>query len=173
MFGQQANTASSVLSYRTPRQADGKLTKKVEALLKECRSNPLGLASMRKKALLYYGLKDTPKLSWQTFNEKCDKKHPLVLFTSYQDRLLGGFMGEPLDGTKSRITDQECGIFESGRSTPTAFWSVQGNKVRLDGKAISFGEPESLRIQFESMKFQSELVEGQDIDLENLYVFRL
>lgn len=67
MMGQPNQPMSSVLSYRMPRQSETKLSKKVESLLKDCRSTPLGLAAMRKKALLYYGLKDTPRVSWQTF----------------------------------------------------------------------------------------------------------
>jgi hypothetical protein len=60
--------------------------------MKECKSNPLGMTAMRKKTLLYYSLKDTPRISWQSFLEKCDKKNPLVLFTCYQERIIGGFL---------------------------------------------------------------------------------
>lgn len=129
MMAHQNTPPSSVLSYRTTRPGETKLSKKVEALLKDCRVN--GLAAMRKTALLYYGLKDTPRVSWQTFLEKCEKKkHALLIFTNYQDKFVGGFLSEPLDANKPKITDQECGIFEQFKTAPV-FWGVQGHRIRL------------------------------------------
>lgn len=44
----------------------------------------------------------------------------------------------------------------------------------MEGKSVLFGEPESLRFQLESMRFQTELIDSHEpLDLDNLYVFRL
>lgn len=51
---------------------------------------------------------------------------------------------------------------------------IQGNKIWFENKTIHFGDPESLRIHFDVMKLNSELLESSDsIDLENLYIFKL
>ena len=74
---------SSVLSIRMSRPLESKNSKKVENLLKELRQSGLTLNNMRKKAHLYYIIKDSPKISWQAFMDKCWKKMPVLLLTLY------------------------------------------------------------------------------------------
>jgi hypothetical protein len=63
-LGLGGSIASSVLSYRTTKSNEGKLVKKVEALMKDYKGS---ISTMRKKAIIYYISKETQKISWQVF----------------------------------------------------------------------------------------------------------
>lgn len=94
---------NSVLSYRTTKNSESKLSKKIEALLKEFRNSQA--SSMKKKALLYYAAKETSKITWSGFIEKCEKKYPLAFLTTVGDRVIGAFLNDPIESGRPKTVD--------------------------------------------------------------------
>lgn len=97
----------------------------------------------------------------------------MLLVTLHSDKIIGAFLSEAIDSNRSKMTDPESGLFEYSKSG-FSVWGIQGNKIWFDNKTIHFGDPESLRIQFDAMKISSEIIENSEaIDLDNLFIFKV